>query len=244
MDSQTQLKAFVEECKLRQSSASKNPGSGGPNDPSSSVASAAGDRVRLGQGPPSKSYADLVTIAEMKQKSENYLQCLDKEDLDELTKSFKPGKGAAQELLTLGNASAKDLKGAVTAANKRVQQEVENACKRRKVTPAVGGEQKPLAMFEFIPTFSGDGKDLCIPCRSFWSRGVRGLKVLEYQASSAFLEVLARVSLAVEPLSYWLQGALAADSHCKAGARGAERPHSPFAAQHLSGCGGMEGFDR
>ena len=116
--------------------------------------------MRLGQGPPSKSFEDLITIAEMKQKADAFLQCLDREDLDALNKSFKPSRGAAQELLTLGNASAKDLKGAVTAANKRVQQEIEQMCKRRKVTPAADAEQKQSAMFEFIPTFSGDGKDL------------------------------------------------------------------------------------
>ena len=156
---QSQLKAFIDECKSRQAALKNNPGAAKLNEPSASVASAAGDRVRLGQGPPSKTFEDLVTLAELKSKAEGFMTCLDKDDLDAVTESMKPGRKALQEILTLGNATSKDLKGAVTAAHKRVQQDVDQLCKRRKVTPATAPTLQ-IAMFEFVPVYNGNAKDM------------------------------------------------------------------------------------
>ena len=125
------------------------------------MASAAGDRVKLGQGPPSKTFEDLLTLKEMECRVGSYLTCLDKDDLEAVTGDFKPAKKALQEILVLGNGSAKDLKGAVVAATKWQQQEVDLMCKRRKVTAA--DPNKPVPLFEFVPSFSGDGKErLCL----------------------------------------------------------------------------------
>ena len=120
------------------------------------MASAAGDRAKLGTGPPCKSFEDLVTFADMRKLREDFLGCINKDDIVELQQKFKPIKKAVQELIALCTGVGKDLKGAVTAATKRAQQAAEQDSKRRKITPA---SQQPAAaaitIFEYLPGYSG-----------------------------------------------------------------------------------------
>ncbi|CAE7346147.1 unnamed protein product, partial [Symbiodinium microadriaticum] len=163
----TQLKNFIQELKLR---ANKGQAAlvaaavafGQPaGQVAASVASAAGDRAKLGTGPPCKSFEDLLTFAEMRLIRDEFLTCEDKESLLEVQEKFKPIKKAVQELIALCNGVAKDLKGAVTAAAKRVQQSSEQESKRRKVAAGAQPGQssqaaKVITIFEFLPAHTPD----------------------------------------------------------------------------------------
>ena len=163
----TQLKNFIQELKLR---ANKGQAAliaaavafGQPaGQVAASVASAAGDRAKLGTGPPCKSFEDLLTFAEMRLIRDEFLTCEDKESLLEVQEKLKPTKKAVQELIALCNGVAKDLKGAVTAAAKRVQQSSEQESKRRKVAAGAQPGQssqaaKVITIFEFLPAHTRD----------------------------------------------------------------------------------------
>ena len=68
-----------------------------------------------------------------------------------------------QELISLCSGVVKELKGAVTAAAKRMQQQsAEQDSKKRKVSAASGQTQdvlKPVKIFEFLPGWAGEAKD-------------------------------------------------------------------------------------
>ena len=103
-----QLKTLKEEINQRCAAVAQTPAQ---KQESAFAASAAGDRARLGMGPPCKNYGDLLTLEEMKSFEAEYHGCLDRNDITELNEKCKPWKRADQELIVLRNAVAKDVKG-------------------------------------------------------------------------------------------------------------------------------------
>ena len=68
-----------------------------------------------------------------------------------MQESFKPGRKALTELVGLCGSTTKDLKGAVQAAQKRLQQDQNESAKRRKVAAAASAEAKPeVTLWQFI----------------------------------------------------------------------------------------------
>ena len=72
-----------------------------------------------------------------------------REDFKAANEQLKPMKRAIQELVSLCVATAKDFKGAITAAIKRKQQEKDAGGKKRKVA-ANGPDSKQETLFDFI----------------------------------------------------------------------------------------------
>ena len=89
--------------------------------------------------------------------TQRFMECSTRDEFKKLQEEFKPVKKACQELVGLCNATAKDLKGAVKAAQKRKEQEAAmKGGKKRKVAAnpqAAAGDKGGI--FEFIA--EGDG---------------------------------------------------------------------------------------
>ncbi|CAE7233182.1 unnamed protein product, partial [Symbiodinium sp. KB8] len=153
------IDAYIGECKgraaLPRASPTKekeNPENPMVPGPTASAASAAGDRAKLGQAPPCKSYVDLTTLMNVTALTQRFMQCATREEFKQVSEDFKPIKKAVQELVGLCNATAKDSKGAITAAVKRRQQAEAGASKKRKVAAAGGAGDggKQSNVFQFI----------------------------------------------------------------------------------------------
>ena len=169
-EQEKQLSAFIEECKAREAAlavASSGGGSRAEGLAAASVASAAGERSQLGQGPPCKSFINLRTFASLSSAADEFMACVDQDDIQDLNLKTKPWKQAVQELIVLGGSIGKDLKGAVLAAQKRVQQTQEKETKSRKAAAATEqkGASKAVSLFEVIPSLvsSGNSKILQLP---------------------------------------------------------------------------------
>ena len=79
------------------------------------------------------------------------MECSSRDEFKAVQELLKPIKKAFQELAGLGTATAKDLKGAVTAAVKRKQQADADSSKKRKVAATkVPGDVKQVTLFDFI----------------------------------------------------------------------------------------------
>ena len=159
---------FIEECKLRVAPVvGSSPSLEGQAAPSPSVLSAAGERSKLGQGPPCRSFADLKTFHALRAVSNDFLTCGDRQDIQDIIETWKPSKKATMEIIVLCNAVAKDLKGAVAAAHKRLQQSAEKETKSRKATAGTSAakDSKVVVLFEAVPALvkSGNAKILQIP---------------------------------------------------------------------------------
>ena len=90
----------------------------GPGHKVSSVSA----RGRLGLAPPCRSYANLVTLAALEAMTEKYQERDDKEAIANATSAMKKPREAIVELVGLSNSAVKDLKNAVTAAKKQIEQ--------------------------------------------------------------------------------------------------------------------------
>ena len=156
-----QLKSFIEECKANSRNQAPPAKDGEPaNLASASVLSAAGDRAKLGQGPPCKNFADLRTFASLAKVEDDFLLCASRDDIQDVLDKTKSWKRAAVAIITLASSIAKDLKGAVAAAHKRVQQKGDIETKARKTAAAGSQDSNKVSVFETIPNLvrSGNAK--------------------------------------------------------------------------------------
>lgn len=154
-EAKSRMLTYIEECKARAAAKQTSPAK--PNEVAS-AASAAGDRAKLGQAPPCKTFADLRTFAEITELGEELLLCQSRDEIKTFLERLKPLKKSITELIAVGNGIGKDLKGAVTAARKRLQQDADAATKRRKVA-SEAATVETSKLFEFLPTYSGDHKE-------------------------------------------------------------------------------------
>ena len=84
------MKQYIADCKARADMPKASPVKGEAGNPTASAASAAGDRARLGQAAPCKSYQDLITLQEAKDMVSKFMGCSSRDEF----------KGCARALQT------------------------------------------------------------------------------------------------------------------------------------------------